>query len=166
MLDRPAAPVVGAPLADAPPTYREPLPASVGDLALLIGRILVGQLFLVSGFWKLLGLSAFSASLARRGVPAAEVMGVIGAVVEFFGGLALVIGFKTRWAALALIAFTIVATAIGHRYWEFTDAAMRSAQQQNFYKNVTIIGGLFFAFVAGGGRFSVDGLWPRRHIGG
>src|SRR5436853_42005 len=82
----------GAPLADAPPTYREPLPASIGDLLLLVGRILIGQIFVVSGFWKLLGLSAFGASLAARGVPAPETMAVLGAAAEFFGGLALLVG--------------------------------------------------------------------------
>jgi putative oxidoreductase len=160
MLDRPSIP---APLVDAPPTYREPLPASVGDLVVLIGRVLVGQLFLVSGFWKLFGgLSAFGASLATRGVPAPELLAAIGAGVEFFGGLALLVGFKARWAALALAVFTVIATGIGHRYWEYADAAMRRGQETHFYKNVTIIGGLLFAFVTGGGRFSVDGLWPRR----
>jgi putative oxidoreductase len=162
MLDRPPVPPGPAtPLTDAPPTYREPLPASVGDALVLIGRILIGQLFLVSGFWKVLGPSAFGASLAQRGVPAAEVLGFIGAYVEFLGGLALVVGFKTRWAALALFVFTIIATGIGHRYWEFADAAMRRNQQSHFFKNVTILGGLLFAFVTGAGRFSIDALWRR-----
>jgi len=60
-----------------------------------------------------------------------------------------------------LIIFTIAATLIGHRYWEITDAAARRMQQSHFMKNLTIIGGMLVLFVAGAGRFSVDG-WRRR----
>lgn len=161
MLDRPAdsAPRSTPPLAAAPPA--DLLPGSVGDLLILVGRIAVAQLYVVSGFGKLMGLSAFAASLTRNGVPMPEVMAPIGAVVEFFGGLAVLVGFKTRWSAALILLFTIVATFIGHRYWEFVDAAVRRGQQVNFYKNVTISGGLLFLFVTGGGRFSIDGLWRR-----
>jgi len=162
MLDRPST----TQLADAPPIYSQPLPANVEDAVVLIGRIIIGQLFLVSGFWKMLGLSAFGASLAARGVPTPQALAVLGACGEFFGGLALLLGFKTRWAALVLVLFTIVATGISHRYWEFSDAAVRRSQEANFYKNVAIIGGLFYAFAIGGGRFGIDGLWRgRRTLG-
>jgi putative oxidoreductase len=57
--------------------------------------------------------------------------------------------------------FTIIATAIGHRYWEIAEPAARRVQQSNFAKNITIIGGFILLFVTGGGRFSVDG-WRRR----
>jgi putative oxidoreductase len=149
------------PLADGPPTYYHPLPGSLGDILILVGRILVGQLYVVSGFGKLMGLSAFAASLQKNGVPAPDIMAVIGACVEFFGGLALVLGFMTRWSAVLVLIFTIVATMIGHRYWEIADAAARRGQEVNFYKNVTIIGGFFWLMVTGGGRFSIDGLWRR-----
>jgi putative oxidoreductase len=56
-----------------------------------------------------------------------------------------------------MIAFVAVATAISHRYWEFTDAAARRAQEINFYKNIGIIGGLLFYFGAGAGAFGFDG---------
>jgi putative oxidoreductase len=161
MLDRPAdsAPRSTPPLAAAPPL--DLLPGSVGDLLVLVGRIAVAQIYVVSGFGKLMGLSAFAASLARNGVPMPEVLAPIGAVVEFFGGLAVLLGFKTRWSAALILLFTIVATFIGHRYWDVVDPLLRRNQQTHFYKNVTIMGGLLFLIVTGGGRFSIDGLWRR-----
>jgi putative oxidoreductase len=88
-------------------------------------------------------------------------MGWLGGAVEFFGGLAILLGAWTRCAALLMIVFVIVATAISHRYWEFADAAARRMQQSHFAKNLTIIGGFVLMLVTGGGRFSVDG-WRRR----
>src|SRR5262245_16936996 len=83
-----------------------------GDAILLLGRILIGGIFVQSGFDKLMGLDAFAAGLAARGLPAAlmPVLASIGASVEFFGGLAIVFGLMTRYAAVLMIAFVIVAT--------------------------------------------------------
>ena len=128
---------------------------------LLVGRVLLGWIFVESGWRKLMGMDAFIASLVNRHVPYATVMGWIGASVEFLGGLAILLGFATRCAAAMIIVFTIVATLIGHRYWEIAEPAARRMQQSHFAKNVTIIGGLVLLFVTAGGRFSVDG-WRRR----
>jgi len=128
---------------------------------LLVGRVLIGWIFVESGFRKLLGMDAFIASLIRRSVPYSTVLGWIGAVVEFFGGAAILLGLYTRCAAAAIIVFVIIATLIGHRYWEITEPAARRIQQSNFAKNITIIGGLILLVVTGAGRFSVDG-WRRR----
>ena len=131
------------------------------DFGVLVGRVLIGWLFVESGWRKLMGMDAFIASLVSRRVPYATVLGWIGAPLEFLGGLALMLGGVTRCAALAMIAFTIVATLIGHRYWEITGAALRRMQQAHFAKNLAIIGGLVLLAVTGGGRLSVDG-WRRR----
>ena len=132
------------------------------NFLLLAGRVLMGWIYVESGWRKLTGMDAFIASLTRRDVPYATVLGWIGAPLEFLGGLALVFGAWTRCAAVAMIVFTIVATLIGHRYWEITDLAVRRMQQSHFAKNVTIIGGLILLFVTRGGRFSFDGRWRRR----
>src|SRR5947207_11219249 len=84
------------------------------NFLLLAGRVLMGWIFVESGFRKLLGMDAFIASLTNRRVPYASVLGWIGAAVEFFGGLALLLGVWTRCAALALIVFVVVAALIGH----------------------------------------------------
>lgn len=131
------------------------------DLILLLGRVALGAIFVKSGLQKLLALSAFAASLAGRGVPQSSVWAVIGATVEFVGGILIVTGLRTREASLLMILFVIVATGISHRYWEFADAARR-AQESQFFKNLSIIGGFLLLFVCGSGRFSLDSLLRRR----
>src|SRR5262249_49106079 len=75
-----------------------------------------------------------------------------------FGGLAIVFGLMTRYAALLMIAFVIVATLISHRFWAFQGAERRT-QTVQFAKNVAIIGGFLFLFVTVGGRYSLDRWW-------
>jgi putative oxidoreductase len=128
---------------------------------LLVGRLLIALLFVPSGWGKLTGIGGFIQTLGSRGVPAPGVLGYVAAVVELFGGLALALGIKTRAAALLLAIFTVAATLIAHRYWEFQDAA-RVAQQINFYKNLAIIGGLLVLASRGGGPYSVDRVLDRR----
>ena len=135
--------------------------ATTSDALILIGRIMLGLIFLRSGFGKMLDIGSFAAALPARGVPA--FFGYIAAPAEFFGGLALMFGFATRYFAVILFVFTVVATLTSHGYWEFAEPAMRRAQDGNFYKNVSILGGFVLLFVTGGGRFSLDGwLRPRR----
>jgi putative oxidoreductase len=127
------------------------------DVIALAGRILMGWIFVSSGFGKLGDVGAFSAMLSKSGVPMPSFMGWLGAIVEFGGGLLIIFGVKIRYAAVLMILFVIVATLIRHRYWEFTGADL-IAQRTNFWKNVAIIGGLLFMFIAGAGRYSVDGF--------
>jgi putative oxidoreductase len=130
--------------------------ASCHDIIALVGRVVISGIFLSSGFAKLNDVAAFSGMLAKRGVPAPSLMGWLGAIVEFGGGVLILLGIKLRYAAILMILFVIVATLISHRYWEYpVDQIV--AQRTNFWKNITIIGGLLFMFLAGAGRYSVDG---------
>jgi putative oxidoreductase len=70
-------------------------------------------------------------------------------------------GLATRYAVILMVAFTLVATFSSHRYWDFTDPAVRRAQDTNFYKNMAMLGGFAFLFVCGAGRFSLDN-WLRK----
>ena len=140
-------------------TLIHPLSPGLADALLLIARVLMGYIFVVSGWGKLMGFAGFVASMEQRGVPYA--LAVVGPVVEFLGGLALVFGVATPYAVLALIAFMFVATGISHRFWEYAEPARR-AQLINFEKNIAMTGGLLALFVAGPGSFSVDHLFTRR----
>lgn len=131
--------------------------ASCHDVVALVGRLLMSWIFLSSGFAKITDVAAFSTVLAKRGVPAPSFMGWLGAIVEFGGGLLILLGVKLRYAAILMILFVIVATLISHRYWDYPVEQL-VAQKTNFWKNATIIGGLLFMFLAGAGRYSVDGL--------
>lgn len=134
-------------------------PATKDDVILLLGRLALGAIFVKSGLQKLLALGAFAASLAQRGVPASSTWAVIGATVELVGGILIVAGLRTREASLLMILFVVVATGISHRFWEFAEAARR-AQESQFFKNLSILGGFLLLFVTGGGRYSAD-RWLR-----
>jgi putative oxidoreductase len=134
--------------------------AAGSDVVLLLARVAIAVLYLPSGFAKLMNLPGFVSAIDGRGVPLAPVLAPLGAAIEFVGGLALLLGIEMRLAAVLLLVFTIAATAISHRFWEYQDAARR-IQETNFFKNLAIIGGLAFAAVQGGGRYCVERLWRR-----
>jgi len=134
----------------------------LSNLVLLVGRMAMGFIFFQSGAAKLGALSIFSASLSNRGVPFPGFWGPVGAISEFLGGTAIILGLGTRWAALLIVLFVIAASGIAHRYWEFVEPATRRLQEGQFYKNLAIIGGALFLFVCGAGRFSLDALLAKK----
>src|SRR5919107_6268995 len=73
--------------------------------------------------------------------------------------LALLIGVQVRLASVLLLLFTVAATLIAHRFWEYQPGAARQMQQINFFKNVAIVGGFVFLAAHGGGRYCIEQLW-------
>jgi putative oxidoreductase len=127
------------------------------DVVLLIGRVLMAAIYLNGGFHKLVGLDGFAANLVSHGVPvAAYPIAVLAACVEFFGSLCVLLGLSTRYAALLMALFTVVAALIGHRFWEMSDPAMYANQMIHFMKNVAMVGGFLLLYAAGPGRLSID----------
>jgi putative oxidoreductase len=135
------------------------LATSTSDILLLIGRILIGWIFVRSGYGKIFDIAGYATTYPPRGLP--PMLAYIAVPAEFFGGLALMFGFATRYAAVVMTIFMLVATFSSHRYWEFADAAARRAQDGNFYKNLSMLGGILFLFAVGAGRFSID-AWLRK----
>ena len=86
------------------------------DIALLIIRAVTGVIFIAHGWQKLFvyGFAGVSGAFAHMGVPAPEVLGPFVALVEFFGGVALLIGLLTRLAALGLAVNMLVAMLLVH----------------------------------------------------
>jgi putative oxidoreductase len=139
-------------------SHADDLAASTSDVLLLVGRIFLAWIFVRSGYGKLFNIEAVDNSFPLRGLP--PFLAYIAVPFEFFGGIALIFGFATRYLILGFVIFMLVATFSSHRYWEFTDAAARRAQDSSFHKNMAMLGGFFFLFVCGAGRLSVDG-WLR-----
>jgi putative oxidoreductase len=125
------------------------------DWVALVGRILLAGIFVISGFGKITGFEGTAGEIASKGLPLPQVLTVIAILIEFGGGLAIVVGWKTRWAALAFIVFMIVITPIFHGYWAAPPDEVMN-QQINFMKNVSILGGSLLLFAFGPGRYSVD----------
>ncbi|MDQ0011913.1 putative oxidoreductase [Variovorax boronicumulans] len=128
---------------------------SAQDILALIGRILVAYLFIPAGIGKLMGFGGTVGYISSVGLPLPEVGAVIAIVVELGLGIALLLGFKTRWTAIAMAIFTVAAALFFHKYWSAPDA-MKMMQQINFNKNIAIAGGLLAFAAFGPGRFSID----------
>jgi putative oxidoreductase len=82
------------------------------------------------------------------------------ACIDLFGGVMVLIGFKTRWAALVLLAFTVLTIFFAHPFWNMEGAA-RAANQVQALKNLSIMGALLLIAAHGAGRFSLDGRTSR-----
>ena len=124
------------------------------DFLLLAGRVLIGWIFVQSGWRKLMDVPAFAGTMPRRGLP--DFLGYIAPPVEFFGGLLLLLGFATRYATLLMMLFMLFATFSSHRYWTVSEPAQFANQSSHFWKNISMMGGIVLLFVTGAGRYAAD----------
>lgn len=136
--------------------YPQTSTTAVHDTMALVGRILLAWMFVPAGFGKIAGFSGTVGYATSAGLPMPEVGVAIALLIELVGGLMLLVGFKTRWAALALALFTAVAALFFHNYWAMPEA-QKMMQQLMFTKNFAIVGGLLAFAAFGPGRFSLDG---------
>ena len=125
------------------------------DGAALVGRVLLALMFVWAGYGKITAYDGTAGFMASMGVPMVGVLLPLTILLELGGGLALIVGWQARWAALLLAAFTLIASMVFHSFWTMTgDAAMNN--MLFFYKNVAVIGGLLMIWALGPGRVSVD----------
>ena len=122
----------------------------------LVGRLLIAAIFVLSGFGKITGFEGTVGYIASKGLPLPQLGAIAAIIVELGGGILVILGWKTRWAAAAMLIFTVAAALIFHNFWA---AAPDAAQNQmiHFMKNVCMAGGLLYVVVFGGGPLSVDG---------
>lgn len=131
------------------------------NLIPLAGRIALSAIFLSSGFAKLSAFSGTVGYIASVGLPAPEVTLALGIGVELLAGLALLLGYQARFAALALAGFSIVAGVLFHAYWADTDPQLAYVNQIMFWKNVAMAGGLLYVVHFGAGAFALDNMIGR-----
>lgn len=121
----------------------------------LIGRLLLAALFLPAGLSKIGGFEGTVGYIAAAGLPMPQLAAVVAIVVEIVAPLALIVGWGTRWAALALALFTLVASFGFHNFWAMP-AEQAMVQQQMFFKNIAVVGGLLVLAAFGAGALSMD----------
>jgi putative oxidoreductase len=121
----------------------------------LVGRCLLGLLFIVSGIGKITGYSATAGYMAGHGLPFVSLLLPLTILVELGGGLMLVVGWRARWAALVLFLFLIPTTVIFHNFWAVPVEQIQG-QKIHFLKNLAIMGGMLYVTVFGSGPLSVD----------
>ena len=121
----------------------------MNNIVVLLARVLVAQIFLLSGLGKLGdGYAATQALMTSMGTPVQLLPAVI--VLEIGGGLALILGWQVRWAALALAGFSLIGAVIFHH--DFAD----QTQMTMFLKDFAMAGGLLLLVVHGAGAVSLD----------
>jgi putative oxidoreductase len=114
------------------------------------GRILLAHIFILSGYGKIAGYAGTQAYMASKGVPGEMLPLVI--LLELGGGLAILAGFMTRWAALALALFCVASGILFH----FQPG--NQAQMINFMKNLAMAGGFLVLAQVGAPYLGIDAL--------
>lgn len=114
------------------------------------GRALLAPLFLISGVGKLTAFTATIGYIGSVGLPFPELAYVGAVAVELIGGLMLLVGYRTRWVALALALFTLATAFLFH------SALADQNQFIHFLKNIAVTGGLIQVAAFGAGRWSLD----------
>ena len=120
----------------------------VTQLTSLTARIFLGHIFLLAGASKITAYAGTQGYMEMMGVPGTLLPLVI--LLEIGGGLAIIAGWQTRWTAIALAGFSVIAAAIFHN--NFGD----QIQMILFMKNIAIAGGLMLLATHGAGAYSLD----------
>jgi len=116
----------------------------------VVARTFLTVIFLRSGTSKIFGFAGTVEQLAGQGVPLPAVTLAVSICLEVLGALSVILGFKARWGAIALIVFLVPTTLIFH-----TDFSIPGEGNQ-FFKNLGLIGGLLLVSVWGAGPVSID----------
>jgi putative oxidoreductase len=129
----------------------------------LAGRVLFSLIFLfaVPGHFQ----SQTIAFAAAQGVPLASIAVPASGILALLGGLSILLGYRTRLGAVALIAFLVPVTAMMHRFWTISDPMMRQLDLVMFLKNVGLVGGALMFVRFGAGEYSLDARIARRTQG-
>jgi len=145
----------------------------MSDALNLISRILLSSVFIVYGYLSFKDVNAWLNSnqpalkrffdMVAGGVAPPIWFGYLIAAIQLIGGLAILVGFKTRWVAYAFVVYLILVDFFAHNFWGMQGAA-RGGNMAHFYKNLAIMGGFLLLALQGAGRYSVDGQMPRSWI--
>ena len=131
------------------------------DTALAILRVVLGMTFILHGGQKLFvfGFAGVSGAFAQMGIPAPGLLGPFVAFVEFFGGIAILLGLLTRLAALGIGATMVVAILTVHLQNGFFAPT-------GFEFPLSLLASAIALVITGAGDFSLDALIGKRLSGG
>jgi putative oxidoreductase len=127
---------------------------AITQFAPLLGRILIGQIFLLAGINKLFHFSQTVGYMASKGLPLIEVLLVITIIIEIGGALMIIFGWRARLAAIVFFLWLIPVTFVFHDFWASPEN-QQLMQLINFQKNLAIMGAMLFLMAFGSGPYSV-----------
>ncbi len=117
-----------------------------------VGRLLMSSLFIWGGIGKLTNVSGTILGFGGHyHLPLPEVATGIAIAVELLGGLAILVGFKARWAAAVLAIWCLITGFAFHL------PVGDVPNMINFYKNLVMAGGFLYVVAYGPGGLSIDG---------
>src|SRR6187455_2930810 len=115
----------------------------------LLGRVLMCALFLKSAYGKIMNPAELATKLAEKAMPLPDVLAWVVIAMELTFTVMILIGYKTRLAALGLVIWLIPVTFVMH-------PPNDDKQLGAFMKNLAIIGGLLFIAKSGAGEWAVE----------
>ena len=101
------------------------------------------------------------AYMAQHGVPLAAPLLVVTIPLQIGGGLALIVGWRTKHAAFLLAGLTLIINAFMHDFWNVYEGGNAAHEMQNFIKNLGIFAGLLILAARGAPRASLDARTER-----
>jgi putative oxidoreductase len=127
-----------------------------------VGRVLMSAVFIVFGYLQFTHVGNYIGNPAivkvaalTGGVLSPTIIAYLVAAIDLIGGLLILVGYQTRWAAIVLIGFVVLTLLLVHTFWTMEGSA-RAANQAHFYKNLAIIAALLFLINGGPGTCSLD----------
>jgi putative oxidoreductase len=126
------------------------------DILILTGRIMLAWVFVGVAYGAMINFAGSLAYFTSQKLYPPELWTWTALLLELLISVSLILGIGTRFAAILMFLFVVIATAIAHRYWEFPAGPQQIGQYNNFLKNISIMGGALVIFVTGPGRFSLD----------
>jgi|SRR5580704_3793416 putative oxidoreductase len=124
----------------------------------LAARVFLATLFLIFGWRKLRDYPGTVSQMVGDGVPVPVLATAVAIFMELPVSFAIAVGVFTRLLAVMMALYTLGTSLIEHRYWTMS-GENRVAALENFYKNLSIMGGFLLLQVAGPGEYSIDALF-------
>ena len=123
------------------------------NFLILMGRILMGALFLWAGFAKVVHWSGSVQYMKSKNLPSSLLPAAI--ALQILGGLSILLGFEARVGCLLLIVFIIPSALKMHDFWNLQDPE-KTVEKTMFMKDVAVLGGLLLLLATGAGSFAFN----------
>jgi len=118
----------------------------MGDLVLLIGRVVFSFFFIYSGFNHLTKLTQYAQYAGASGVPSPTLATAVSGLMLLAGGLSVLLGVQPRWGALLIALFLVPAAFTVHKFWGIADPMMAANQAAHFWKNIALTGACLMVY--------------------
>jgi len=124
-------------------------------IVVLVGRILYGYLFVMSGIGHLTQPKMMAGYAKSKGLPSAEFLVIASGLVEIIGAVLIALGFYAQWGAWLIVLFLVPVTFVMHNFWSLKDPQAKMHDMVNFNKNLALLGAALLIAYFGSGPLSL-----------